>query len=228
MEISSDAKMVAGIVLITVPTIEYGGAFLLGMLRHGDSAYMQNVLRQSLMRAGHAHAGVIVILALLCQLYADVAVLPGALTWLVRLGVPAAAILMSAGFFLSVLPPDTIRVGPAITLVYVGAVLLGIAVMDSELARSAQLWRYPHDQPDILFSAGVSAVQIRDVRALRIARMNHHAPSEPQRLRDRQRPMALVQGRIEGLLTERVQREQPVIPRMPVRRMPRVLRMIEN
>ena len=129
MDISRDAKLISGIVLITVPTIEYGGAFLLSMLRHGDSAYMQNVLRQSLMRAGHAHAGVIVILSLICQLYADAAVLPPALIWLVRLGVPAAAILVSAGFFLSVLPPDTVRVGPSIALVYVGAVLLGIAVL---------------------------------------------------------------------------------------------------
>ena len=44
MEISREAKMVAGIVLITVPTIEYGGIFLLGMLRHGDTAYVGAVL----------------------------------------------------------------------------------------------------------------------------------------------------------------------------------------
>jgi hypothetical protein len=129
MEISRDAKLVSGIVLITVPTIEYGGIFLLGMLRHGDSVYMQNVLRQSLMRAGHAHAGVIVILSLLCQLFADVAVLPRGLIWLVRIGIPAAAILLSAGFFFSVLSPETIRVGSSIILTYIGAVVLGISVL---------------------------------------------------------------------------------------------------
>jgi len=99
------------------------------MLRQGDTAYMQNVLRQSLMRAGHAHAGVIVILSLVCQLFADVASLPPALIWLVRIGIPSAAILLSAGFFSSVMSPDTIRVGPSIVLVYVGAVLLGISVL---------------------------------------------------------------------------------------------------
>jgi hypothetical protein len=129
MQISRNAKLVSGVVLITVPTIEYGGAFLLSMLRHGDTAYMQNVLRQSLMRAGHAHAGVIVILSLVCQLFADVTSLPPALIWLVRIGIPAAAILLSAGFFLSVLSPDTIRVGPSIVLAYVGAILLGISVL---------------------------------------------------------------------------------------------------
>jgi hypothetical protein len=90
---------------------------------------MQNVLRQSLMRAGHAHAGVIVILSLVCQLFADVAVLPPALIWLVRIGIPAAAILLSAGFFFSVLSPDTIRVGSSIVFTYAGAVLLGVSVL---------------------------------------------------------------------------------------------------
>jgi hypothetical protein len=35
MEISNTSKMLCGIILITVPTIEYGGSFLLGMRRHG-------------------------------------------------------------------------------------------------------------------------------------------------------------------------------------------------
>ena len=129
MEISRDAKIVAGITLITVPTIEYGGVFLLSLLRMGATAYMQNALRQNLMRAGHAHAGVIVILSLVCQLFSDAANLPSALIWLVRLGVPFSAILLSAGFFLSVIPPETIRVGPAIALVYIGAVLLAVSVL---------------------------------------------------------------------------------------------------
>lgn len=129
MEISRDAKIVSGIVLITVPTIEYGGVFLLSMLRHGDATYMQNVLRQDLMRAGHAHPGVIIILSLICQLFADVAQLPSGLTWLVRLGVPFSAILLSVGFFVSVASPDAITVGPIIALVYIGAILLAASVL---------------------------------------------------------------------------------------------------
>jgi len=129
MEISREAKVVSGVVLITVPTIEYGGVFLLSLLRQGDTAYMQNVLRQSLMRAGHAHAGVIIILSLICQLFADVARLPGALIWLVRLGAPLSAILLSAGFFTSVIASDAITVGPSIVLVYVGAILLAASVL---------------------------------------------------------------------------------------------------
>jgi len=36
MEMSNITKMLSGIILITVPSIEYGGAFLLGMLRTAD------------------------------------------------------------------------------------------------------------------------------------------------------------------------------------------------
>jgi hypothetical protein len=66
---------------------------------------MENPLRQNFFRAGHAHAGVIVILSLVCQMLADAAVLPSPLLWVVRIGVPLAAILFSSGFFFSVLPP---------------------------------------------------------------------------------------------------------------------------
>jgi hypothetical protein len=65
---------------------------------------MANALRQNFFRAGHAHAGVIVILSLICQALAD-AVLPAPLVWFVRVGVPVSAILISAGFFVSVGSP---------------------------------------------------------------------------------------------------------------------------
>ena len=71
-----EARMMCGIILITVPTIQYGGYFLLTSLMNKGSGYMENPLRQNFFRAGHAHAGVIVILSLICQVLADVAVLP--------------------------------------------------------------------------------------------------------------------------------------------------------
>src|ERR1700738_1002310 len=96
-----EARMMSGIILITVPTIQYGGYFLLTSLMTKGSGYIDNPLRQNFFRAGHAHAGVIVLLALICQVLADAATLPEWLLWLVRIGVPAAAILMPLGFFLS-------------------------------------------------------------------------------------------------------------------------------
>jgi hypothetical protein len=42
MEVSNTSTMLSGIILITVPTIEYGGSFLLGMLRRGETRYVDN------------------------------------------------------------------------------------------------------------------------------------------------------------------------------------------
>ncbi len=90
---------------------------------------MENPLRQNFFRAGHAHAGVIVILSLVCQVLADAAVLPEALIWLVRIGVPLAAILISAGFFFSMLPPTATQPSGAVSLIYVGALILAVSVV---------------------------------------------------------------------------------------------------
>jgi hypothetical protein len=129
MEISNTSKLLAGVILVTVPSIEYGGSFLLGMLRRAEAGYVDNALRHDLFRAGHAHAGVMVLLSLLCQLFADVANLPGCLIWVARLGAPCAAILMPLGFFLSVVSPRVTEPGPAIRLVYTGAVILALGIL---------------------------------------------------------------------------------------------------
>src|SRR5438034_9424932 len=124
-----EARMIAGIILITVPTIQYGGYFLLTSLMNKGSGYMENPLRQNFFRAGHAHAGVIVILSLVCQMLADAAVLPTPMLWFVRIGVPLSAILISAGFFFSVLPATATQASGAIALIYAGAVILAAVVV---------------------------------------------------------------------------------------------------
>jgi hypothetical protein len=124
-----EARLMSGIILITVPTIQYGGYFLLTSLMNKGSGYMDNPLRQNFFRAGHAHAGVIVILSLVCQILADAANLPMLLLWFVRIGVPLAAILISAGFFFSVLPPTATEASGAVALIYAGALVLAVAVL---------------------------------------------------------------------------------------------------
>jgi hypothetical protein len=124
-----EARLLSGIILITVPTIQYGGYFLLTSLVNRGSGYMENPLRQNFFRAGHAHAGVIVILSLVCQMLADATILPSPLIWFVRIGVPLSAILVSAGFFFSMLPPAATQPSGAIFLIYVGAVILALSVL---------------------------------------------------------------------------------------------------
>ena len=129
LQISNATRLMSGIALIGVPSIEFGGAFLLKMLRTRQAGYMDNPIRQNLFRAGHAHAGVLLILSLICQVLVDSIALPEALAWFVRIGVPATAILMPLGFFLSVGPPRSERPNGAIRLVYVGAVILAVSVL---------------------------------------------------------------------------------------------------
>jgi hypothetical protein len=138
VELSNTTKVLSGIILITVPTIEIGGAFLLHALRTSEHGYVDNPLRQNLFRAGHAHAGVMVILSLITQLYVDGLTLPDALSMIARVGAPCAAILMPLGFFLSVASPSAQKPNGLIALVYAGALLLAVStlVLGFSLVRS--------------------------------------------------------------------------------------------
>jgi hypothetical protein len=124
-----EARIMAGIILLTVPSIQYGGYFLLTSLVDRNSHYMENPLRQNFFRAGHAHAGVFVILSLLCQILADSATLPTPWLWLARIGVPVAAILIPAGFFFSMVSPTATQPNQFISLIYVGIPFLAIGVL---------------------------------------------------------------------------------------------------
>ena len=125
---SPQSRLVAGILLLLLPTVEFGGASILSMLI-GDPAYGQNDLRQDLWRAGHAHAGVWLVLSLVALRYVDEATLSEGMKWLVRLAFPAAAILMPLAFFLSVLSPDATEPNALIHLAYVGGVVLAVGLL---------------------------------------------------------------------------------------------------
>ena len=124
-----EARLMSGTILITVPTIQYGGYFLLTSLMNKSGGYMENPLRQNFFRAGHAHAGGIVILSLVCQILSDAAVSSHPLLWFVRIGVSLSAILISVGFFFSVLPPTATQASGAVSLIYAGALILALAVV---------------------------------------------------------------------------------------------------
>ncbi len=93
-------RQICGIILLTVPTIQYGGFFLLKILS-GMQGQALTSFQKSMFRAGHAHAGVLVILALIAQILTDNAALGNIAEWIVRDGFTAAAILVSGGFFCS-------------------------------------------------------------------------------------------------------------------------------
>lgn len=126
LTLSRDTLSTAGILLLTIVAVEYGGLFMLRIVRGRRPA---TELQRNFARAGHAHAGVLVILALVGQVLADAADLDGVVNVVARNGIWAAAILMSAGFFLSSAGPDVTRPNRLIVLVYLGALSLAAGVV---------------------------------------------------------------------------------------------------
>src|SRR6266478_6175789 len=101
----SESRRVAGVLLVVFPTVLYGGVSLLMFLIDKNSGYMENPLRQNLFRAGHAHAGVLLVLSLIALRYVDEARLSEGWKRYVRSPIPSAAIFLPAAFFFSVLSP---------------------------------------------------------------------------------------------------------------------------
>jgi hypothetical protein len=124
--LSNDSLNTAGILLLTIVAVESGGFFMLRILRGQEPA---TGLQQAFFRAGHAHAGVLVIFSLLAQILADAAGMNGFPNLLARSGIPIAAILMPAGFFLSVGGRGVTSPNRLIALLYAGALSLAVGVV---------------------------------------------------------------------------------------------------
>jgi hypothetical protein len=104
MELSRDAKVFAGIILLAVPTVQYGGLAILGMLTHGAAGAGGaeaglNPQQLVLFRAGHAHAGVWLLLSLVIQVLLDAAKLSSPAKCFARFAAPIGTLALSGGFF---------------------------------------------------------------------------------------------------------------------------------
>jgi hypothetical protein len=110
---SPESRRLAGILLIVYPTVIFGGVSLLYLLTSPETGYAENELRQGFWRAGHAHAGVLLLLSLVVLRFVDEANLSKKLK-----------ILIPAAFFLSVIPKNATEPNALIYLGYVGAIIL--------------------------------------------------------------------------------------------------------
>jgi uncharacterized membrane protein len=148
---SRESRMLAGILLVVLPTVMFGGLSLLSFLTRNVPGYGDNPLRHDLWRAGHAHAGVYLVLSLVLLRYVDDAVLSPFWKWLARTGAPIAAILIPAAFFLSVAAPTAKQPNALINLAYVGAVFLAAAVISLGvgLIRAGQTDRERHESSTV-------------------------------------------------------------------------------
>jgi hypothetical protein len=126
--LTDTSRYIAGAILLTIVGIEAGGWFLTRVAR---GRYQLTGFQQSFARAMHAHAGVLVILSLVCLLLADAAGMTGLLGWLARIGVPLAAALISGGFAASSLigRGEITKPNGFIRMIWVGAGSLAVGVV---------------------------------------------------------------------------------------------------
>jgi hypothetical protein len=122
---SDESRILAGILFLSLVTVETGGLYLVRLWKDAEGATPFQI---GFARAGHAHAGVLLVVGLLAQPYVDATDLTGAFGWLARSGVPAAAILMPGGFFAASAGKGLTRPNRFIVLVYAGALVLAVSL----------------------------------------------------------------------------------------------------
>jgi hypothetical protein len=121
--ISEASRTTAAILILSIVVIETGGLYLLSIHR---GQVERTPFQMAFARAGHAHAGVLVTLSLVIQLFADATTLAEPWSWVARSGIPAAAILMPVGFFASSWGEGRRSPSRLVAIVYLGALFLGL------------------------------------------------------------------------------------------------------
>ncbi|CAN5827933.1 hypothetical protein BH24BAC1_BH24BAC1_14790 [soil metagenome] len=122
-------KLMTGITLISVPTIAFGGYFLLTILSGKQEALALTDFQKAMFRAGHAHAGVIVLLSLICQILVDFSALSEPWRWTVRVAIVLAALMISGGFFAAAGGAGRTTPSNLIYLLYAGVFFLTYSVI---------------------------------------------------------------------------------------------------
>lgn len=128
---TDSSRRIAGLLLLALVTVEFGGYFLTTVVS-GEQELSD--FQVAFARAGHAHAGVLIVLSLVCLLLADAIDLRGAFGYLVRLAIPAAAVLMSAGFFASSAGDGLTEPNSLIIVLWLGAAALTVGVVSLGVA----------------------------------------------------------------------------------------------
>ncbi len=109
---------------IALPTVMYGGYALLSLLtRNGLSEF-----QQTYFRAGHAHAGVLLLMALLYHQFMEQTILSPTLKVGGAIAVLVGVLAQSGGFFLHMYlgQPGEPSMGTTVTII--GAIILALAV----------------------------------------------------------------------------------------------------
>lgn len=126
---SDAARWMIAFAFISLPTIAFGGYFLLSILRKQVGTENFTAEQRDYFRAGHAHAGVLVVLAIIGQLVLENSRFEENITWALRIGLFAAPLLISGGFFGGAPRKAGAPTTSLIKLIPIGAVVLGISTI---------------------------------------------------------------------------------------------------
>ena len=123
--LSEASRQFAGVLFLALVTVETGGLYMLKIVRGREDV---TPFQEKFARAGHAHAGVLLVLALVCQPFVDATDLSGLWAWIARSGVAVSALLMPGGFFFSSMGRGRTEPNRLIALVFLGATLLAVSL----------------------------------------------------------------------------------------------------
>lgn len=121
LELSESVRITAGIVLLAAVTVTSGGALL---AKVATGSVPATDFQKSFFRAGHGHAGILIVFGLVCLVLSEATALTGVARWLAATGVLVSAIVLPAGFFFSAMGSGRSRPNRAIVLVWAGAAIL--------------------------------------------------------------------------------------------------------
>ncbi|MCA1847773.1 MAG: hypothetical protein LC704_02080 [Actinobacteria bacterium] len=114
------------IVLLSLVSVEYGGWALLGFLTGRGQL---GEFREQFFRAGHAHAGVLLVLSLVYFLYLDRTGYSTGVQWLAGLLLLVGIIAQSGGFFLHMGLGQKDRSSLGTVVTRTGALLIAAALV---------------------------------------------------------------------------------------------------
>jgi hypothetical protein len=116
----------AAFVLFAIVTVEFGGWSLLGFLTGQESL---TPFQEQFFRAGHAHAGVLLVLALVYLILMDRTRFSGRAQLLLSITLLVGIVLQSGGFFLHFAVGEEGEASAGTWMTRSGAILLAVALI---------------------------------------------------------------------------------------------------
>jgi hypothetical protein len=116
----------AAFVLFAIVTVEFGGWSLLGFLTGQESL---TPFQEQFFRAGHGHAGVLLVLALVYLILMDRTQFSGRAQLLLSITLLVGILLQSGGFFLHFAVGEEGEASAGTWMTRAGAILLAVALI---------------------------------------------------------------------------------------------------